>query len=164
MFKQLSIIVLLVIFSVGTGYTVESSTGHKVGAQAPDFELKMLNGQLQTLSSLTNKGHALLVFWATECVYCYAHVADLKKLHQKYSGKGLSLAAINIGGEYDMEVKQYVKDNQLNYLILSDRVNNIGVAEAYHVFGTPTFVLISDKGKIVYRGHEIPDVSEWVNL
>lgn len=138
--------------------------GHKVGQQAPGFSLKGLDGSQYSLKQLTAQGHVLLVFWATECVYCYAHVADFKKIHQQYSSNGLTLAAINVGGEYDPEVKEYVSDNELNYLVLSDRLNNLDVAEAYKVFGTPTMVLVSPEGKIVYRGHQIPELGKWIKL
>lgn len=164
MFKQLSGLFLLWAFSINTVLAVSGNTGYKVGEQAPAFELKALDGGLHKLTSLTSKGHVLLVFWATECVYCYAHVTDFKKLHQQYAEKGLTLAAINIGGEYDMEVKEYVKDNELNYLVLSNRLKNLDVAEAYHVIGTPTLVLVSPQGEIVYRGHNIPDISKWIKL
>ena len=139
-------------------------TGHKVGMQAPGFNLKALDGQQYSLSQLRKQGHVLLVFWATECVYCYAHVEDFKKLHQQYSDHGLTLAAINIAGEYDPEIKEYVTDNKLNYLVLSDRLKNLDVAEAYKVFGTPTMVLVSHDGKILYRGHEIPKLDKWIKL
>ena len=158
-FKILFVSLFLLSFQV-SAEPVE--TGHKVGMQAPSFELKALDGQQYSLNQLRKQGHVLLVFWATECVYCYAHVADFKKLHQQYNGHGLTLAAINIAGEYDPEIKEYVKDNELNYLVLSDRLNNLDVAEAYRVFGTPTMVLVSPGGKILYRGHEIPDLDKWV--
>ena len=143
---------------------VSGNSSYEIGQQAPDFEIKSLNGELHTLTSLKSKGYVLLVFWATECVYCYAHVADFKKLHQQYAENGLTLAAINIGGEYDLEVKEYVNDNELNYLVLSNRLKNLDVAEAYHVIGTPTLVLVSPQGEIVYRGHDIPDMSKWIKL
>ncbi|MEJ2143184.1 MAG: TlpA disulfide reductase family protein [Gammaproteobacteria bacterium] len=138
--------------------------GHEVGQQAPGFSLKALDGNQYTLAQLTDKGHVLLVFWATECVYCYAHVSDFKKIHQQYNNKGLTLAAINIGGEYDPEVKEYVNDNELNYLVLSNRLENLDVAEAYKVFGTPTMVLVSPGGKILYYGHQIPELDKWIKL
>ena len=139
-------------------------TGHKVGQQAPGFSLKALDGNQYSLEQLTARGHVLLVFWATECVYCYAHVADFKKIHQQYSDNGLTLAAINIGGEYDVEVKEYASDNELNYLVLSNRLKNLDVAEAYKVIGTPTMILVSPEGKIIYRGFQIPDLGKWVKL
>ncbi|MGD8525493.1 MAG: TlpA disulfide reductase family protein [Thioalkalispiraceae bacterium] len=165
MLKQLATPLFIILLGINNmAQASTSTTGYKVGQQAPGFELKTLDGEIHSLDALKRKGYVLLVFWATECVYCYAHVADFKKLHKQYADKGLTLTAINIGGEYDIEVNEYVKDNQLNYLVLSDRLNNLDVAEAYHVIGTPTMVLVSPQGEIVYRGHEIPAIEKWIKL
>ena len=145
-------------------FTVNSyaATGYKVGNTAPEFNLKGLDGNSYTLASLREKGHVLLLFWATECVYCYAHLPDYKKAHQEFSDKGLTVAAVNIGGEYDPEVQEYVTDNNIEYLVLSDRMNNLYMSEEYHVVGTPTLVLVSPEGKIVFRGHNVPDLNKWI--
>lgn len=163
--KNITRVLFTLLIFLSTQVVAEpAKTGHKVGQQAPGFTLKALDNQQYSLNQLTNQGHVLLVFWATECVYCYAHIADFKKIHHQYEGKGLTLAAINIGGEYDVEVKEYVTDNELNYLVLSDRLNNLDVAESYRVFGTPTMVLVSPEGKILYRGHKIPELDKWIKL
>lgn len=164
MIRQTVVLALVLFLAMNVLRAETLKTGYKTGDIAPAFEIKSLNGEMHSLESLKSQGHVLLVFWATECVYCYAHVGDFKKIHQQYFGKGLTLAAINIGGEYDMEVEEYVRDNQLNYLVLSNRLENLDVAEAYHVFGTPTLVLVSPQGKIVFRGHNIPDINQWIKL
>ena len=108
-----------------------------------------------------SSGHVLVIFWAVECVYCYAHIKDFNRVHQQFKNK-LTVAAINVGGEYQKEVADYVKDNKLNYLVLSERLNNLDVAERYHVLGTPTVVLVSAKGKVLFYGHSVPDLSRWI--
>ncbi len=144
-----NIIVILISLLITTGIVAakEKQTGYKVGEQAAAFNLKSLDGKQYRLSELKQQGHVLLIFWATECVYCYAHVEDFKKLHQQYSGNGLTLAAINIGGEYEPEVREYVKDNEINYLVLSNRLKNLDVAEAYRVLGTPPWYWWHHLGK-----------------
>lgn len=143
--------------------TALAKTGYKVGDTGADFKLKSLAGKTVTLSGLRKKGHVLLVFWAAECVYCYAHIKDFNALHDKYHTKGLTVAAINIGGEYEPEIREYVQDNGLKYLVLANRLDNLDVAEAYRAVGTPTLVMISPEGKILFYGHTPPDVSQWLN-
>lgn len=157
-------LIILLLSVTSQVFAEPVKTGHKVGEQAPGFTLGSLTGEQYSLEQLTKQGHVLLVFWATECVYCYAHLADFKKLHTQYNENGLTLAAINIGGEYNPEIKEYVDDNKINYLILSDRLKNLDVAESYKVFGTPTMVLVSPKGKILYRGHKLPELDTWIKL
>jgi len=139
-----------------------AQTGHNVGDTAPEFKLKTLAGKTTTLADLRAKGHVLLVFWAAECVYCFAHIKDFNALHDQYNGKGLTVAAINIGGEYEKEISDYTKENNLRYLVLANRLDNLDVAEAYRAVGTPTLVMVSPAGKILFRGHQPPDVTQWL--
>lgn len=150
---------LLLFLSSGLSY---AETGHKVGQTAPGFALNSLASDRVTLNSLTAKGHVLLVFWATECVYCYAHIEDFNALHEQYHDKGLTVAAINIAGESEREVREYATDNGLKYLVLANRLDNLDVAEDYHVVGTPTLVLISPDNRVLFYAHNLPDVGKWL--
>lgn len=157
--KFTSIILLYLALFIPGNFAV-ADIGHKTGQTAPGFKLNSLQGKSVSLESLTQKGHVMLVFWATECVYCYAHIKDFNNLHTKYHDKGLTIAAINIAGEYEKEVRDYANDNGLKYLVLADRLNNIDVAEAYKVVGTPTLVLISPEGKVLYYGYDLKPIKQ----
>lgn len=144
-----------------TFFQAHATVGYNVGNTAPEFELKTLSATSHSLSSLRKKGHVLLAFWAVECVYCYAHIKEFNHAHDEFKDK-LTVAAINIGGEYPVEVTEYVKDNGLKYLVLSERLKNLDVGELYHVLGTPTLVLISPQGKVLFYGHRMPDLKRWL--
>ena len=159
--KSLLILLILSISALLTSPAI-ASTGHKVGDTGKNFTLKTLSGEKVSLLQLRQKGLVLLVFWGVECVYCYSHVKHLNAMHDEYHDKGLTIAAINIAGEYDPEVAEYVSDNKLRYLVLSDRLNNLDVAEAYRVIGYPFLILVSPEGKILFRGNDIPDVTKWL--
>lgn len=160
-FKYTISLCLLLTLTIALS-SVKAKTGYKVGDTAADFKLKNLSGATVTLAGLKKKGHVLLVFWAAECVYCYSHIKDFNALHEKYNNKGLTVAAINIGGEYKPEISEYVKDNGVKYLVLANRLDNLDVAEAYRAVGTPTLVMVSPQGKILFYGHTPPDVSQWL--
>jgi len=157
-------LLLVTVFSLFASTLFAAQTqpevGYKVGQIAPEFKLKSLSGELYTLDKLRSKGPVMLVFWAVECVYCYAHVRDFNELHAKYHDKGLTIAAINIGAEYNDDIAGYVKDNKINYLILSNRLDNLDAGEAYHAVVTPTMVLVNPAGRVIYYGHSLPDVSK----
>jgi len=142
-------------------HAIASDVGYKVGNTAPEFEINDLNGKSHSLTNLREKGHVLVVFWAVECVYCYAHIKEFNQMHDEFKDK-LTIAAINVGGEYPVEVSEYVKDNQLKYLVLSERLNNLDVSERYHVLGTPTIVLVSPDGKILFYGYRLPKLHRWI--
>lgn len=156
---SLTLFLLLTLIQVDV---IAAPVGYKVGNSAPEFKLNALNGKPYSLSSLRQKGHVLVVFWAVECVYCYAHIKEFNLAHDEFKDK-LTIAAINVGGEYPVEVSEYVKDNQLKYLVLSERLNNLDVAEDYRVLGTPTIVLISPAGEILFYGHRMPKLQKWLD-
>jgi len=133
----------------------------KAGDQAPDFTLMSLEMKPVSLKTLRNQGHVMLIFWETECVYCFSHIRDFNALQKKYQGK-LTLAGINFLGEYAEDIQEYKTRNKVEYLLLADRLNNIDVAEAYKVVGSPTIVLIHPDGKILSVSYDIPDVSRWI--
>lgn len=134
----------------------------KTGTTAPDFTLKSLQGKQIALKDLQKKGITMLIFWEPECMYCYMHIQEFNTLHKKYNNKGLTIAAINFLGEHDAEIQEYVDNNNLKYMMLSDRLKNIDVASAYKVFASPTIVVISKQGKILYYGHKVPDIRQWL--
>ncbi len=148
-------------------FLIASITGStaplKVGDQAPLFKLKNLEGQVISLTGLLAKGHVMLIFWEPECVYCYSHIKDFNALQERYGHKGFTIAAINFLGEYTEDIQQYAKDNNVQYMMLAERLNNIDVAEAYKVVGSPTIVVISPKGEILSYGYKIPKLSRWLN-
>ena len=136
--------------------------GLKLGETAPSFSLKSLDGPTVSLKELTAKGHVMLIFWETECVYCFMHISDFNALHEQYKDKGLTVAAINFLGEHKMAVKEYVDNNHLKYLMLTDRVKNIDVAGDYKVIGSPTIVVIAPDQKVLFYGHKVPPIGSWI--
>lgn len=153
---------LLIPLVVALGVPNSATARLQVGQPAPEFALTTLDGPRVALSELRAKGHVLLVFWTVDCVYCLAEVSKLNRLHEHYLDKGLSVAAINIAAETEIEIKDYVHDNGVEYLTFLDRGNNLDVVDSYGVFGTPTLVLIAPSGTIEYYGHKIPDISRWI--
>lgn len=135
----------------------------KLGQSAPGFSLKTLAGTTVSLKQLIRKGPVMLVFYETSCVYCYSHIGDFNALHDKYHDQGLSILAINHVGEYISDIKDYARDNNLHYTVITDKLTSIDVAEAYHVVGSPTIVVVSTHGKIVFYGYTLPrDITKWL--
>lgn len=158
----LLIAILLVAFATAFSAEKKPTIGYKVGQIAPEFKLKSLAGKVFTLADLRKGGHVMLVFWAVECVYCYAHVKDFNAIYAKYNNKGLTIAAINIGAEYNDDVAEYVKDNNIKYLMLANRLDNLDAAEAYHSIVTPTIVIVAPNGQVAFYGHSVPKLSKFI--
>lgn len=153
----------VILFLLITALIVRADAIPKPGQAAPDFQLKTLAGDTVRLSELTHKGPVMLVFYETQCVYCYAHIGEFNALHDKYHSKGLSIVAINYVGEYIADIKAYARDNGLKYTVITDKLASIDVGEAYHVVGSPTIVVVDSTGKIVYYGYTLPpDITKWL--
>ncbi|NOY67833.1 MAG: TlpA family protein disulfide reductase [Gammaproteobacteria bacterium] len=137
-----------------------ASIGPKVGQTAPPFTLTDLNDKPHSLESLRKKGPVLLVFWSTKCHICHAMIPRFKEIHEKYSKKGLTLVAVNVGFEDKDEVDDYVFEFKLNYLVLNEDDKKAQIGEDYRLVGTPTIQLVAPDGTVKYRGHRIPDLDK----
>lgn len=137
-----------------------AAIGPKVGQTAPDFTLTDLQNNPHSLESLRKKGHVLLVFWSTKCHICHAMIPRFKEIHAKYTGKGLTLAAINVGYEYKDDVDDYAFEYMLDYLILNEDDKKAQLGADYRLVGTPTILLVAPDGTVKYNGHSIPDLDK----
>ncbi|MFH1382510.1 MAG: TlpA disulfide reductase family protein [Chloroflexota bacterium] len=128
-----------------TGSTV--LTGTQPGQQAPDFQLKDVDGQVVSLSGLRGKP-VLLNFWATWCPPCRSEMPLLQQTYEEWSAKGLVLLAVDIG-ESPATVKEFLSSNKLTLPVLLDSQQL--VAEQYRISLIPTTLFIDKDGIIRQR-------------
>jgi len=154
--KRLLLLGFIAIFSA----SLMASTGPRVGQMAPGFSLTDLKENPHSLEGLLKKGPVLLVFWSTKCHVCHALIPRFKAIHEQYSSKGLTLAAINVGYEDMEEVDDYAFEFKLPYLVLNEDSKKEQIAGDYRLQGTPTIQFIDTDGKVLYRGHSVPDLDK----
>lgn len=116
--------------------------GLKVGAKAPDFELKTLAGETVKLSDLKGK-KVMLNFWATWCPPCKAEMPAMEEFH-KEAGDEVVILAVNIDPHLD--VKAFVDENGITFPIPLDAEDKVN--ETYQVLSIPTTYFIDTKGNI----------------
>jgi peroxiredoxin len=116
--------------------------GLKVGAKAPDFELKTLSGDTVKLSDLKGK-KVMLNFWATWCPPCKAEMPAMEEFH-KEAGDEVVILAVNIDPHLD--VKAFVDENGITFPIPLDTEDKVN--ETYQVLSIPTTYFIDTKGNI----------------
>lgn len=116
--------------------------GLKVGAKAPDFELKTLTGETVKLSDLKGK-KVMLNFWATWCPPCKAEMPAMEEFH-KEAGNDVLILAVNIDPHLD--VKAFVDENGITFPIPLDAEDKVN--EMYQVLSIPTTYFIDTKGNI----------------
>ena len=122
-----------------------------------DFTLPDLGGEPVSLGRFIGKTPVLLVFWATWCPHCNDAVPEINRLHtDPATGARLRILALDFL-ESREKVESFVRKKEVAYPVLLDRKGE--VARMYRVVGIPTYVVIDKGGRIVYRDHELPDLS-----
>ncbi|MGE7184881.1 TlpA disulfide reductase family protein [Peribacillus sp. NPDC006672] len=119
--------------------------GLKIGAVAPDFSLKTLDGEQVNLSDYKGK-KVMLNFWATWCPPCKKEMPDMQKYSQQ-AGDDVVILAVNIDPEND--VQAFVEDNDITFTIpLDSQSAKKTVSERYKILSIPTTYFIDSKGII----------------
>ncbi len=124
-----------------------------VGAAAPDFSIKDIDGNLFSLASEKGKKTILIVFWSIFCEPCREEMPAIQKLYEKYKDKGLDVISVALDGEpLKTSIAGFVKQEGYTFRVLIDELDSqemFKVADPYGVGGTPTTYLLDKGGKVV---------------
>jgi thiol-disulfide isomerase/thioredoxin len=121
----------------------------KVGAVAPDFELKVLEGKGKTLRLSDLKGKAVLLdFWATYCEPCKVEMPWIAELQKKYEPEGFQVVGVSMDDEAEERaISEFTRKMGVNYPIV---IGSEKVADLYGgLDGLPMNVFLDRSGKIV---------------
>ena len=110
-----------------------------------EFRLTDINGVIFDSSELKGK-IVFLKFWTTWCAACVAEMPAMQKLHQKLSGKDVTIVAINIK-EPLSRVKDFVAAHKLTFVTLLDTDGDI--TQKFNVFATPTTFIFGKSGRLI---------------
>jgi len=133
-------------------------TAHAAGKPAPDFSLRDLANQSQTLAQ--HKGKVVLInFWATWCGPCQVEMPHLEAMNKELAAKGLVVLGISADAARDAsKVKPLVVSKGLTYPILLDPQTTV-VAQYNPTKTLPFNVLVDRAGNIdqVFSGYNPGD-------
>lgn len=110
---------------------------------APDFELKSLDGKTVHLSDYRGKA-VLLNFWATWCVPCKQEMPWLVAFQKQYAPKGLVILGIAMDQSID-PIRKFAEKMEVSYPVL---IGNQRTADQYYVKGLPASIFIDRNGRI----------------
>lgn len=107
------------IFFFTPAHTIRASDANPaLGAPAPAFELKSLDGKIVRPSDLKGKV-ILLNFWSTRCAPCTAEMPSLNRLYASLRKNGLEVCAVSIDPS-DKPVREFVQEKKITFTVLMD--------------------------------------------
>jgi thiol-disulfide isomerase/thioredoxin len=132
---------LFLLSACNTLPNILNSPSPEIGAMAPDFTLRDLQGKETSLRDLRGQV-VLLNFWATWCGPCRA---EMPTIQERYNGGGFALFAINFD-ESKETVQGYMNELGVDIPVLLDPGGK--VQELYRLRGYPTSFFIDQDGLI----------------
>jgi methylamine dehydrogenase accessory protein MauD len=118
--------------------------GLPVGARAPEFSLRSIDGRKVTLESLTALGRPVaLVFVGPNCGSCWILMPHLSRWQASLADR-LELVMISTGTSRENE--EAIAEHGIAGTFLHDGAK---LLDAYRVPGTPTAVILSPEGRII---------------
>lgn len=117
-----------------------------VGAPAPDFSLKTVDGESIRLSELRGKVVAVN-FWATWCAPCRLEMPDLQARAEQFPDR-LVVLGVNFA-ETAEEVAAFREEVGVDFPLLLDP--EADVQRLYRVLGYPTTFFVDEQGTIRFQ-------------
>lgn len=144
------IILILLAFALFGNRNGVTRTSPLVGREAPEFTLRLFNGEELALSELRGKT-VLLNFWASWCMPCRQEARALEKTWQKYKDKDVVFIGVNVWDD-NSSAHSYMEKYGGEYPHGSDPEEEIQVD--YGVGGVPETYFIDSAGNIIdkYNG------------
>ncbi len=141
-------LVAAVLAAITTGAAATAN----VGAPAPDFALKTLDGPNMRLQE--QRGKVVLInFWATWCGPCRQEIPHLNRIADKYRSAGLVLMGVNI--DDDVRKAAEVADKlKVSFPVLLDTGKS--VSKLYNLNAMPSTLVVDRSGRVRYlhRGYQ----------
>lgn len=119
-----------------------------VGSEAPDFTQPTPDGKQLSLSSLRGKV-VLIDFWASWCKPCRMENPNVKKVYDRFHGKGFEILGVSLDRTKEAWVAAIQQDG-LPWKHVSDLgFWNNAAAQEYGVSSIPFTVLVDREGKVI---------------
>jgi peroxiredoxin len=117
-----------------------------VGAQAPDFELKAMDGKRFILRDELAHGPIVLAFFKVSCPTCQYAFPFLERLERAYGHKGARI--IGVTQNEPRDTANFTKEFGVTFPVLLDDTHKYPVSNAYGLTNVPSIFWISQDGQI----------------
>jgi thiol-disulfide isomerase/thioredoxin len=122
---------------------------------APDFSVADINGKKNSLAKLKESTRFILLdFWASWCGPCLATIPVLKEMAANYTAENLAIIGISLDRDL-RDLKKTVAAQKMTWPQIQDVEDDM--SNKFGAFKIPAFVLIDNKGVIIFRGTGLED-------
>ena len=127
----------------------------KVGEEAPNFQLRDLDGNMVSLSQLRGKV-VLLNFWATWCGPCRIEMPAMERLYRSYSRKDFEILAVSTDPQGAAVTRPFQQEMGFTFPILHDAEYRIGLI--YGARSLPMTFMVDRQGIVRQK---VPGARDW---
>jgi peroxiredoxin len=124
-------IVVLLLASCGFLRAAENPPTLAIGAAAPDFSLRGVDGKTYGLADFASSKILVIVFTCDHCPTAQLYEGRIKKLADDYQSRGVALVAIQPNNP------KAIRLDELGYTDLSDSLPEMKIRAAYRHFNFP---------------------------
>lgn len=121
-----------------------------IGKTAPELVLSDTTGSNMSSLHAIKAHYTVLYFWDPTCNHCQKETPILKEFADKYKYKGIKVYAVSAEG-HDKEWKEYIRQNKLNWINVSNAYGQYDLREVYDIHAFPVIYLLDEKKTIVAK-------------
>lgn len=120
-----------------------------IGSQCPNLSLPDMAGVTRKISDIKAK-ITVVYFWDSSCSHCKKVTPELKKIYDKFKGKGLEVYAVYTQGNQP-EVVEYMTKSQLNWINVWDPAQNSNFRKLFDIYQTPVIYVLDKNKRIIAK-------------
>ena len=126
----------------------------QVGMAAPDFSLKLVNGETKSFSGIKGEKMTVVIFWSTWDKKSEKALARLQKLYGAYRDRGLAIVAVNADGQIISDIaleqiKSKIERLGITFPVFID--HGLTYFHDVGVIALPTTVILDKDRNITYE-------------
>lgn len=121
-----------------------------VGSKAPEIDLPQPNGEHLKLSDLRGK-YVLIDFWASWCGPCRRENPNVKRVYEKYHGKGFDILGVSLDKSQQAWLTAIEQDGLQWHHVSDLKYWQSAVVPEYQIQGIPLTFLVDKEGTIIAK-------------
>jgi peroxiredoxin len=123
----------------------------EIGAQAPKFQAKGVDGKTYSLDSAKDAKLVVICFTCNDCPVARGYEDRLIEFNKQYAPKGVKLVALNCNVTENLDqMKKRAEEKGFDFPYAYDATGE--AAREYGARVTPHIFVVDNQGKVVYRG------------